>query len=248
MRKLTVGSLFAGIGGFDLGLERAGFEVRWQVEIDPFCQRVLAKHWPHVQRFGDVRECGAANLEPVDVICGGFPCQDISFAGSGAGLSGERSGLWYEYARIIRELRPRFVLVENVSALLVRGLADVLGELAALRFDAEWACVSACAVGTPHVRQRVFIVAYANSEHGRSGLRDSIAQAFRPLQGFDSFAGARAGYRERLADPSALYRNADGVPDRMERNRAIGNSVHPSVAEWIGRRILEAEERLGSDV
>ena len=101
---MRFGSLFAGIGGMDLGLERAGMECAWQVEIDPYCQKVLAKHWPDVQRFGDIKDCGAHNLEPVDLICGGFPCQDISLAGKGAGIEGERSGLWSEYHRIICEL------------------------------------------------------------------------------------------------------------------------------------------------
>lgn len=237
---LTVGSLFAGIGGFDLGFERAGFDIRWQVELDPFCRAVLEKHWPTVRRYDDVRQVGA-ELEPVNVLCGGFPCQDISWAGSGQGLSGDRSGLWWEFARLIRLLRPDWVVVENVSALLVRGLADVLGELAGYGFDAEWGRLSACAMGAPHVRQRVFIVAHADREHGRQGIRDSLARAFRPLQEIDGFESARTGYRSRLANPSALYGNAHGVPNRMERNRAIGNSVSPQVAEWIAHRIQEAE-------
>jgi DNA (cytosine-5)-methyltransferase 1 len=237
---MTVGSLFSGIGGFDLGFERAGFEIRWQVEIDPFCRAVLEKHWPAVRRYEDVRTVGK-ELEPVDVIVGGFPCQDISFAGSGEGLDGDRSGLWAEYARIVGELRPRYVVVENVAALLQRGIERVLGDLARIRYDAQWSVVPACAFGTPHVRRRLFIVAHAYSEHGRPRVRDSVAQAFRALQGVDGFESARAGYRERLANPSALYRDADGVSDRMERNRGIGNSVHPDVAEWIARRITEAE-------
>jgi site-specific DNA-cytosine methylase len=123
----TFGSLFAGIGGMDLGLERAGLTCRWQVEIDPYCRKVLAKHWPDVPKLEDVRDAGAHNLQPVGLIAGGFPCQDISNAGKRAGIDGERSGLWSEYARIIRELRPRYVLVENVSALLARGFERVLG-------------------------------------------------------------------------------------------------------------------------
>ena len=112
---MRIGSLFSGIGGLELGLERAGVgRVAWQVEIDPFCRAVLAKHWPDVERFEDVRSVGASNLSPVDVICGGFPCQDVSLAGLGRGLEGERSGLWFEYLRIVTEMRPRFVVVENV--------------------------------------------------------------------------------------------------------------------------------------
>lgn len=241
---LTVGSLFSGIGGFDLGFERAGFEIRWQVEIDPFCRAVLKKHWPSVRCYEDVRACGAGNLEPVDFIIGGFPCQDISFAGHGAGLDGERSGLWGEYRRIVGELRPlglRGFVVENVAALLKRGMGRVLGDVADLGFDAEWSLLSACAVGLPHMRQRLFIVAYADSQYGRPGIRDSYTRAFRPLQAVDGFAGARARHSARLADPSALYRGADGVSDGPQRNRGIGNSVAPDVAEWIARRILAAE-------
>ena len=249
---VTVGSLFAGIGGFDLGLERAGFTVRWQCEIAPYCRQVLAKHWPNVRRYEDVREihaarlCGTGSLcvrcvEPVDVLCGGFPCQDVSFAGRGAGLDGARSGLWSEYARLVGELRPRYVLVENVTGLTARGLGRVLGDLAARGFDAEWACVPACAVGATHMRRRLFIVAYADSFDGRPRLRDSIARAFRPLQAIDGASSARASQIARMANPSELYRGADGVSFGMERNRAIGNSIHPGAAEWIGGRVMAAE-------
>ncbi len=161
---MTVGSLFAGIGGFDLGLERAGMCVRWQCEINEWCRRVLAKHWPHVKRYGDITTIDWSTVEPVDVLCGGFPCQDISLAGRGAGLTGERSGLWFEYVRAIDALRPSYVLIENVAALRSRGLDQVLGSLAALGYDAEWHCIPACAVGAPHRRDRVWIVAHAESE------------------------------------------------------------------------------------
>ncbi len=168
---LTVGSLFAGIGGFDLGLERTGgFEVRWQCEIDDYCRRVLAKHWPDVKRYGDIREL--ADVERVDVLCGGFPCQDISNAGKRAGIDGERSGLWSEYVRIIRMVRPRYVLVENVAALLNRGMERVLGELSESGYDAEWDIISASAVGAPHRRERVWIIAYPASDLRRTSRND----------------------------------------------------------------------------
>lgn len=160
---LTFGSLFAGIGGIDLGFERAGMVCKWQVEIDDYARRVLAKHWPKVHREKDIRDCGRHNLEWVDVIAGGFPCQDISYAGQGAGLDGERSGLFFEAVRVVRELQPRFVVLENVAALLTRGLDRVLGTLATLGYDAEWHCIPAAAVGAPHIRDRVFVIAYANS-------------------------------------------------------------------------------------
>jgi len=171
--RLTFGSLFAGIGGLDLGLERVGLTCKYQVEIDDYATRVLQKHWPDVPRFRDVRSVGAHNLPAVDLICGSFPCQGISDAGKRAGFDDPRSGLWAEFARIIRELRPRYVLVENVAALLHRGLGRVLGDLAALRYDAEWECIPAAAVGAPHIRDRVFILAYTDSaERGQIAKGD----------------------------------------------------------------------------
>ena len=165
---ITIGSLFSGIGGLELGLEWAGLgPVLWQVEQDAFCSQVLARHWPDAVRHPDVRAVGASNLEPVDLICGGFPCQDISFAGRGAGLGGARSGLWFEYLRIVRELRPRFVVVENVPALVGRGIDAVLGGLAEGGYDARWDCVRASDVGAPHRRERVFIVAHRSQLGGR---------------------------------------------------------------------------------
>lgn len=156
--------LFAGIGGNSLGLERAGMRCVAQVEKDPWALRVLAKHWPDVPKIGDVRDAGSHNLPAADLIAGGFPCQDISYAGRGVGITGSRSGLWTEYARIIGEIRPRYVFVENVPALLRRGIDVVLGDLAALGYDAEWDCVPASAIGAPHRRDRVWIVAYANGQ------------------------------------------------------------------------------------
>jgi DNA (cytosine-5)-methyltransferase 1 len=172
--NFTLGSLFAGIGGIDLGFERAGFKTAWQVEIDPYCRKVLKLHFPGAERYEDVRTVGVGSLRRVDVVAGGFPCQDISNAGDRAGIDGERSGLWREMARIIRELRPRFVLVENVAALLTpthrdgwiepAGIARVLGDLASIGYDAEWEVISAEDIGAPHVRERVWIVAYPQGE------------------------------------------------------------------------------------
>lgn len=169
--RYTVGSLFAGIGGFDLGLTRAGFDVVWQVEINEYCLKVLAKNFPKAERYGDIRECGSHNLKPVDVICGGFPCQDISNAGKQAGIEGERSGLWSEMHRIVCELRPRYVLVENVAALLGRGFGRVLGDLAEIGYDAEWEVISAADMGAPHLRERVWIMGHPNHD-GRDGSED----------------------------------------------------------------------------
>lgn len=156
-----IGSLFSGIGGLELGLEEAtGGRTVWQCEIDPFCRRVLAKHWPDALRFEDITTMGEG-IPPVDIICGGFPCQDISLAGKGAGLDGARSGLFFELARIVGLVRPRYVVLENSPALIARGFGRVLGTLAELGYDAEWAVLSAGRVGAPHIRRRAFVLAYA---------------------------------------------------------------------------------------
>ena len=158
---MTVGSLFTGIGGIDLGLERAGFTCRWQIEIDSYARQVLERHWPSVPKFEDVRTCGRSNLEPVDVIVGGFPCQPVSLAGKRRGSRDPR-WLWPEFARILSELSPRFVLIENVAGLLSKGFGEILRDLSALGYDAEWTSLPACAVGAPHRRWRVFVLAYTN--------------------------------------------------------------------------------------
>lgn len=157
----TYGSLFSGIGGLDLGVERAtGARCLWQCEPDPYCAAVLAQHWPGVPNLGRVELVNDA--EKVDLICGGFPCQDISQAGKRAGITGARSELWGEFARIVREFRPRYVFVENVADLVVRGLDVVLGDLAACGYDAEWSSLRAADVGAPHKsRRRIFILAHA---------------------------------------------------------------------------------------
>lgn len=177
---MKVLDLFSGIGGFALGLQRAGFTTQYFCEIDPYCRRVLAQHWPTVPCFEDVRTLHGADLGPIDVICGGFPCQDISLAGKGAGLSGARSGLWSEYARLIGEVRPKYVLIENVAALRSRGLDQILREIAALGYDAEWHCIPASAVGAPHRRDRVWIVAYAQGQRINGDQQVVCTQEWRP--------------------------------------------------------------------
>ncbi len=172
---MNVLDLFSGIGGFSLGLERAGMRTVAFCEIDPYARAVLRKHWPDVPCYDDVRTLSAARLAAdgigVDVICGGFPCQDISLAGAGAGLDGERSGLWREVARLVGELRPQYVILENVAALLSRGLGRVLGDLAEIGYDAEWHCIPASHVGANHRRDRWWAVAYPNGIDWRAERR-----------------------------------------------------------------------------
>ncbi len=236
MTPLTLGSLFAGIGGFELGLERtSGFRTEWQVEIDPYCQRVLAKHWPDVRRWGDVRTFPPEGNWHVDVICGGFPCQDISNAGSRAGIKGTKSGEWSEFARIIRLLRPRFVLVENVAAILARGIGRVLGDLAEFGYDAEWDCIPAAAVGALHVRNRLYLLAYQASD-----LHDTIGGRYRASKE-TVFTGRRSlELSSKWAIEPQLDRVANGVPNQTHRLRALGNAVVPQCAEFIGRQLLDA--------
>lgn len=241
---MTFGSLFAGIGGMDLGLERAGMQCGWQVEIDPFARRVLEKHWPDVRRHDDVRTFPPTEPEDwkVDLICGGFPCQDISNAGHHVGIQGERSGLWFEYRRIIRDLQPRFVLVENVAALLDRGMDQVLGDLATIGFDAEWQVLPAAALGAPHIRERLFIFAHSHREHGRTwgqGRRSRVDEGLSIPKGSVLGPQGRIAAGGYWADEPDVVRLVHGVPAAMDRIRGLGNAVVPQVAEWIGRRIIE---------
>lgn len=240
--KLRVLDLFSGIGGFSLGLEATGrFETAAFCEIEKYPRRVLNKHWPDVRCYDDVRQLSASRLSAdgiaVDVICGGFPCQDISLAGKGAGLDGERSGLWSEIGRLVSELEPRFLIVENVSALLGRGLDRVLRDLAALGYDAEWHCIPASYVGLRHLRDRVWIVAYPKrySLQGRAHFTETWCKK------------SRAEQLARLVQPRPWPTvssardcgTGHGVPDGTHRNKSIGNAVVPQIPELIGWTLAE---------
>ena len=236
---MTFGSLFSGVGGLDLGLERAGLRCVWQVEKDEFCQKVLAKHWPNVKRWDDVATFTGEGFARPDVICGGFPCQDVSVAGKREGITGKRSGLWSEFSRIIRILQPRFVAVENVSALLGRGLGRVLGDLAACGYDAEWDCLPAAAFGAHHIRDRIFIIAKSsNADSMRSqGQWPTKAESWSREQ-FERLLQTET----RLSVPAGKTGGiSDGVSGRVDRLRALGNAVVPQVAEWIGRRLMQVD-------
>jgi len=245
---MRVGSLFSGIGGLELGLERAGMTTIWQVEQDDYATQVLAKHWPDVQRFRDVRDVGVHNLQPVDLICGGFPCQDVSLAGKRAGLKGKRTTLWSEFARIIRELKPRWVLAENVPGLrssdFGRFFGGILRDLAACGYDAEWQVLSSEQLGAWHRRERLFVVAHA---HGLRLVSDWVfkecdySQCFGAWPSVTTYGTYDVGGRfyPRVAPNLGV---ADGVPSRVDRLRCLGNAVVPQVVEWIGRRIVTASE------
>ena len=161
---LNVLDVFSGIGGFSIGLEAASMQTVAFCEINPFCRKILKKHWPSVPIFTDITTIHREDLKAllkIDVIAGGFPCQDISVAGKGGGINAKRSGLWKEFARLINEIRPKYAIIENVANLRSKGLISVLQDLWAIGYDAEWHCIPASAVGAPHRRDRIWIVAHA---------------------------------------------------------------------------------------
>ncbi len=222
----TVGSLFSGIGGLDLGLERAGWDVRWQSENDAYACRVLAKHWPNVPNLGDVTTIDWSTVEPVTLIAGGYPCPAFSQVARGRNVA---PNLWPHMRAAIAALRPRLVLLENVAAHLGRGFPSVLADLDALGFDAEWTTLTACAFGASHTRRRLFAVAYPHSS------REPVLPVDAEVAGLRSPSGDRGHW----GIPTAYDARADdGVPHRVDRAGRLGNAVVPQVAEWIGRRLL----------
>ena len=257
---LTVGSLFSGIGGLDLGLERAGMRVVWQSEIDPYACKVLAKHWPEVPNHGDIKRIDWRTVEPVDVICGGYPCQPFSLAGQRRGTDDPRH-LWPWVRDAISNLRPRYAILKNVRGHLSLGGTTVLGELAEVGYDAEWRVVSAAGLGAAHRRDRLIVVAYPNSQSQSDGSKHEVglvADADGPRREHSNeerSSCATLGERYAVfqqAEPSdcieraksywvcepSVGRVADGIPARMDRLRGLGNAVVPQVAEYVGRLVM----------
>lgn len=246
---LTFGSLFSGVGGLDLGFTRAGLRCRWQVEINDFCRAVLAKHWPEVRRHDDIRTFQPTPSEYVDVICGGFPCKQTSTGaavhGRRSGLAGKDSGLWFQMLRVVRLVRPRWVVVENVAGAgtwreeIQGGLAD-----AGYRVPGEPLRLSAEGFGAPHRRRRLFWVAHRDEP----GL--SLARLPDPPQ-TQRESGRAVDGNAWLPALAGVLRVDDGIPggvDRRERIQAIGNAVVPALAEWVGRIILEASTRGANEI
>lgn len=234
---LTFGSLFAGIGGFDLGFERAGMECKWQVEIDPYCQKVLAKHWPNVRRHDDVRTFPPAGDWSVDVICGGFPCQDISQANvvSRVGLAGSRSGLWSEYLRIVRQLQPEAVVVENSYQQWRKWVPVVRRHLSELGYESLPLGIDSAVFGTKHSRKRAFVVAHSDSDRQSAFAEHEEASRLQAIAG---------RYWQDWGQPSPeAVGVAHGIAGTVDRLRGLGNAVVPQVAEWIGRRLVESAKQ-----
>lgn len=297
---MNVGSLFSGIGGIEIGFEREGFETSWFVENNLYCQAVLRKNFPEVKVYGDIKEIDFARLPRVDILTGGFPCQDISVAGKRKGMVGERSGLWSEFSRAISEIRPSYVVVENVPNLVNLGLEKVLTDLSKIGYDCEWFTLRASQFGAIHRRERIFIIAYPHSERGSwrseenkgqtkndatssrrinpnrhdGGFKSNTKpktprrkitsttrtrfitndwgqriQGFRSetmegKQGFSRFKDVRRVEdlfnRPNLPQP-LVRRSGNGVSNRMDRTKSIGNAVVPVVAQFIARQIKEKE-------
>jgi DNA (cytosine-5)-methyltransferase 1 len=215
---LTVGSLFSGIGGFDLGLERAGMRVIWQSEIDPYASAVLRKHWPDVPNLGDIHGI-TGPVERPDLICGGFPCQPFSSAARGRNTAD--SYLWPEMLRVVQELQPTWVCGENVAELDRLALEQVCADLEASGYEVQTLEIPACAVGADHIRRRLWILGYSDSS-GESG-RAQYAEAPR--------VSGSGGQSRGLGE-------TNGLPNRMDRLRCLGNAIHPDIAEVLGRAIM----------
>jgi DNA (cytosine-5)-methyltransferase 1 len=235
---MNVLDLFSGIGGFSLGLERAGFKTVQFCEIDPFCRQVLAKHWPGVSCHDDIRTFD--DLPDADIVCGGFPCQDISSASDAPiGIGGERSGLWKEFCGIIRAVQPSFAIVENVSALRLRGLNTVLGDLSSIGYDAEWHCIPASSVGAPHPRDRIWIVAYPQKVF-RTWVSRYQSSGIISIDGLLAVLDDK-GRQEQIPDwwaaEPGVGRMVHGVSNRVDRLGSLSNSVVPQVVEAIGRQL-----------
>lgn len=236
---------FSGMGGFELGLEEAGMEIAAMCEIDPYCRQVLKSHWPDVPIFDDIQKLRGKDVGPINVICGGFPCQDASSANhNGKGTDGERTGLFREAVRLADELEPEVLLMENVTELLARGFGDVLGALAEIGYDAEWDCISAAALGAPHLRERLFIYAYPSSKR-RKGFKPHDRLFIRAFEAYAKYCNKAFDQWKALDRSKSVLRGSDGVSVTMERRRLhmCGNAVIPQIPEMIGRAILQAQEQ-----
>ncbi len=233
--KMKVLDLFSGIGGFALGMEATGkFETAAFCEWDTKCQQVLKKHWPSVPVHGDIKDLHPSQLPHIDVITGGFPCQDISLAGKGAGITGERSKHWFEYLRLIEQLKPKGVIIENVAALRSRGLGTILSGLSKIGYDAEWHCIPASYLGAPHQRDRLWIVAYSN-----------VIRRKRSWQRLESLNPAPHSYREASGLVDALQRKDlpyvcgrhDGISNWLDSITQLGNAVSPPIVSELGNHL-----------
>ena len=284
---MKIGSLFSGIGGFELGFERAfpNAETIWQVEQNKFCQKILKKHWPNSKIYNDVREINKTNTEIPDILLGGFPCQSISIAGKKEGLSNEnKSGLWWEFWRIIGDLRPKIAVLENVPNILRVGGVEVVGSLAQIGYNCQWQIISAKSFGAPHLRKRWFCICWPSDSNNVTGLQthkeinairggrkpwkkpsrssrrfvSSYSIRFRPneKQHIDTIDSKKTvtniqinpkalqsgNYWKTTVHPPPLCGVDDGVPNRVDRLKALGNAIVPQCSEHIANQVKEMIE------
>lgn len=227
--QLTNGSLFAGVGGFDFGAEQAGIPTIWNCEIIEFNRKILKQNFPGTKQYEDVTKLSYP--EPVAIISGGFPCQDISIAGNGGGIIGSRSKLWGSFARIIHETRPGYVVIENSPMLTKRGFERVLFDLSEIGYDAEWQCLSGLTFGVQQRRERIYTIAYPQ---GISCEGESQEPVFRESIIQEQYRRISPGWRTRSDIPKPRgFRSTNDLPDLVDRNKAIGNAVMPVIARYI---------------
>jgi len=261
---MKVGSLFSGGGLGDYGLELAGMEIAFQVEVDEYCQKILNLRWPNVPKWKDIKQVKAKDLPKVDMLAGGFPCTDISLAGKAVGIEGERSGLWSEMFRLICEVRPKYRIVENVSAILTQrgGIGIVLRDFSQIGFNAEWFTFRASSIGAPHRRDRTWIVAhtcddrlfqsmpYRRTEKRTWGEKtiwskywDEVRAGFTGHEPVQPMEKTKA----KAMDKPWVCRISDGDSSTMDRLKLLGNGQVVQVVEWIGKRILEVDQKLDGE-
>ena len=245
----TVGSCFAGIGGFELGLQWAFDEygidhkVKWQIEQNAFCQRILKKHWPNAKMYDDIRT--TKEIEPIDILIGGFPCQDISTAGKQKGIEhGEKSSLWFEMLRIIGDIRPRIVVLENVPNIIRLGGSKVIGGLAKIGYDCEWTIISAEQFGAPHLRKRWFCVA-TDTDRCDVQKQPTNARSMEKKNGHKcrTCKNARINAKdswEKFPTKPPFCDGNDGIPDRVARLKALGNAIVPQCSQWVFIQIIKS--------
>ncbi len=266
-KMITIGSLFSGIGAFELGLSRGipNSHVIWNCEQDEFCRGILKKHWPNTTQYTDITTINTKDITAPDIICAGYPCQDLSIAGKQQGIyEGKKSSLYWYAWRIFRDLRPKIIVLENVANHLRLGGAEVLGSLAQIGYDAEWTTLSAQQFGAPHKRERLFIVAYSNGERLQKERAQQLTTGNierRELDSFTTYSDSeraiiqttrehtseqmprspsppRTFWEQRQA-PSPICGVDDGIRNRIHRIKALGNAIVPQCTEYIGQRIYE---------
>ena len=247
---IRLGSAFSGIGGFELGLHWAipNLETLWQIEKDAYCQQVLKKHWPKSHIYSDITTIKTNKLQDIDILCAGFPCQDLSVAGKKEGINGKKSGLFWELWTLIRDFKEQgraipIILLENVPAITSNGLGHVLGALSEIGYNAEWFVISAGAFGAPHLRKRWFLVAYSNSKNNQKHPKHPrcVETTRRFKRGDSQNVGIHQGnYWKEQTPPPALCSVDDGISHRMAKIRALGNAIVPQCSHWIGQRMIES--------